>query len=86
VGFVSIHSFACAHVLGGRLLERSRLFACGMALFCRVGSDEHRDVSKPLFQARRALATNPSAQGEIVFRSDKTGVATTFPTGHSFLE
>jgi hypothetical protein len=40
----------------------------------------------PLFQARRALVTNPSAQGEITFKIDETGVATNFPTGNSFVE
>jgi hypothetical protein len=40
----------------------------------------------PRVQARRALAASPSARGEIVFAIDETGITTTFPTGHSFLE
>jgi YcxB-like protein len=40
----------------------------------------------PLRQARRALQSNPSAQGEVVLTLDDNGTAATFPTGKSQLE
>jgi hypothetical protein len=40
----------------------------------------------PRVQARRAIATNPSVQGEIVWTLDDTGTAATFPTGRSWME
>ena len=40
----------------------------------------------PHLQARRALRSNPSAQGEFIITLDHAGVATTFPTGKSQLE
>lgn len=40
----------------------------------------------PRFQARRAFAADPSAQGEFVYSFNETGVSTTFPTGRSYVE
>jgi hypothetical protein len=40
----------------------------------------------PVLEARRSLASNPSAQGEIVITMDDRGVTMTFPTGHSVLQ
>jgi hypothetical protein len=39
----------------------------------------------PRIQVRRAMAHNPSAQGEITFVFTEDGVATVFPTGESRL-
>ena len=40
----------------------------------------------PQRQARRALRSNPSAQGEVVLTLDDKGIAVSYPTGKSELE